>query len=174
MSNNAGQYSVSVAFSLPWKKERQPKVISDTRKKKKILKPIINTIFEKCAGLSDDDFWKAIFTDCARGKFPRNFIFKNNLLTHKKGNKLVTLELTSSPIDVYMATMNFFQARGGIMSLSDRHRMKQREEEKLIEEMENDNELSWGQVRKENLKDVLLNEFIGDICRKMNFDLEEK
>lgn len=70
--------------------------------------------------------------------------------------------------------MNFFQARGGIMSLSDRHKMKQREEEKLIEEMENDNELSWGQVRKENLKDVLLNEFISDICRKMNFNVEEK
>jgi len=173
-SNSAGQYSVSISFSLPWKKEKPKTVIGDSKKRKKKLKPIINPIFEKCASLTEDRFWQSIFMDCARGKFPRGFTFKNNLLTHKKGSRLTTLEISNSPTDVYSVTMNFFQATAGIMSVKDRQKLQQREEEKLLEEMEKDVDIEWSQIRKENLKEVLITEFIADVSNRMNFNEEEK
>ena len=174
MSNNsAGQYSVSISFSLPWKKEKV-KILNDSKKGKKKLKPIINPIFEKCASLTEDTFWQSIFMDCARGKFPRGFTFKNNLLTHKKGTRLTTLEISNSPTDVYSATINFFQSIAGIMSVKDRRKLQKIEEEKLIEEMEKDTDLTWGKIRKENLKEILLTEFITDVSKRMNFNSDEK
>jgi hypothetical protein len=112
--------------------------------------------------------------DCARGKFPRGFNFKNNLLNHKKGSKITSLELTNSATEVFSDTMNFFQCAAGIMSAKDRHKLQQKEEEKLLEEMEKDTDLSWGKIRKENLKEVLITEFIADVAKKMNFDDQEK
>lgn len=174
MSNSAvGSYSVSVSFSLPWKKEGLKAKISEGKKRKKIIKPIINPIFEKCASLTEDKFWQVIFMECARGKFPRGFTFKNNLLTHKKGNKLTCLELNNSPTEVFIATINFFQTVAGIMSNSDRQKLQKQEEEKIIEQMDEE-EITWKQIRKENLKDILLNEFVCDMCQKMDFNQDEK
>ena len=175
MSNNsAGQYSVSVSFSLPWKKESAKNIIGDVKKRIKTLKPIINPIFETCSNLTEDEFWKSIFMNCARGKFPRSFSFRNNLLIHKKGNKLTKLELSNSPTDVFNSTINFFQITAGIMSVLDRIKMQRIEEEKILEDMENIIELKWENIRKEAIKDILINEFVLDICENMNFSEDEK
>ena len=174
MSNNAGQYSVSIAFSLPWKKEKKPNVITEVKKRKKTLKPVINPIFEKCANLTEDEFWNSIFMDCSRGKFPRGFFFKNNLLTHKRGSKMTTLEISKSATETYTDVINFFQVKAGIMSQEDRKRLQQREDERILEQMEKEKDISWGQIRKENLKEVLLNEFICDLCERMDLNEEEK
>jgi superfamily II RNA helicase len=74
--------------------------------------------------------------DCSRGKFPRGFTFKNNLLTHKKGSRITTLELNNSATEVFSATMNFFQSTAGIMSAKDRQKLQQKEEEKLLDILE--------------------------------------
>ena len=129
MSNSVGQYSVSISFSLPWKKEK-PKITD--KKRKKTLKPIVNPIFEKCADLTADIFWKSILMDCARGKFPRGFSFKNNLLSHKKGSRVTTLEVNKSATDTLVGTINFFQSVAGIMSATDREKLQQKEEEKIL------------------------------------------
>jgi len=175
MSNNsAGQYSVSISYALPWKKEKPKTLINDSKKRKKKLRPIVNPIFEKCVSLTEDRFWQAIFMDCARGKFPRGFNFKNNLLTHKKASRLTTLELSNSATEVFSGTMNFFQSTAGIMSVKDRQKLQKMEEEKLLEEMEKDTDITWSQIRKENLKEVLITEFITDVSKRMNFNEEEK
>src|SRR4051794_24053377 len=88
-TGNVGQYSISVAYS-PWKTDKPKTINADTKKGKKTLRPIINPIFEKCAILTEDTFWKSTFSECARGRFPRGYSFKNNLITHKKGNKITS------------------------------------------------------------------------------------
>ena len=74
--NVIGTYSVSIkSFFDSWK-QKAPKPEID-KKGKKTLKPILHPIFEKCSCLTSDKFWQYIFMDCARGKFPRNFSYKN-------------------------------------------------------------------------------------------------
>ena len=166
-----GNYSISISYGLPWKKKPEPAVTD--KKRKKTLRPIINPIFEKCANLTEDKFWQTLFMDCARGKFPRGFTFKNGLITYKKGSKSFKLEISDSPAAAYSATMNFLQTVAGIMSVTDRQKLQKLEEEKLLTELEKENDITWKQVRTEKLKDILINEFIKDLATKMNFNEEE-
>jgi len=171
--SSPGQYSISVSY-LPWKKDREKTLQVDNKKRKKTLKPIINPIFEKCAGLTDDTFWQSVFMDCARGKFPRGYSYKNGLITHKKGNKITTLEITNSATDVFYTTKKFFQIVTGLMSKTDRDKLQQIEEEKLLEDAEINEDITWKEIRTEKLKEVLMIEFINSLCKKCNFNEEEK
>jgi hypothetical protein len=174
MASSPGQYSISVSY-LPWKKEREKKLIpTDNKRGKKTLKPILHPIFEKCAALTEDLFWQSTFMDCARGKFPRGYSYKNGLMTHKKGNKVTTLEIGNSSLKVFTDSMRFFQTVTGIMSLADRERMQQIEEEKLLEEAEINEDITWKEIKTEKLKEVLMTEFINTLCKKCNFNEEEK
>ena len=175
---NIGKYNVSISFfTSPWKKDKPKVPVSSTpggNRRRKTLKPVIHPIFETCSGLTSDEFWKAIFMDCARGKFPRGYSFKNNLLTHKKGNKISTLELNSSPTDVFLMTLRFFQTMSGLLSETDRKRKQDEEDIKLAEESERDFEMTWKDVRVEKLREVMISEFINSLCLKMKFNEEEK
>lgn len=174
MSNvRPGSYSVSVNFALPWKKDKPANAIGENKKRKKTLKPIIHPIFEKCAGLTEDNFWISTFNDCSRGKFPRGFNYKNNILLHKKGNKLARCELSDSPSEVFFTTREFFRVAAGIMSAEDRKRFKQLEEEKLAEK-EAKKEYKWKDIKTERLKEILINEFINNLAIKLDFDEDEK
>lgn len=173
---HVGHYAVCVQFSLPWKKDRpRAAPVQETKKRKKTLKPIVHPIFEKCIEITDDKFWQSTFLDCARGKFPRGYTFKNNLLTHKKGNKISTLELdSSSKTEVFYSTKAFFHACSGLMSAADRKYKQKQEEEKMLEEMESFDDMTWKDVRTDKLKELMITEFICSICTKMKYNEEEK
>jgi len=175
MSNvKPGNYSVSVNF-LPWKKDKPINNIGfDSKKRKKTLRPIIHPIFEKCIALTEDPFWISIFNDCSRGKFPRGFNFKNNILLYKKGNKVTKAEITDSISEVFFTTMEFFRISGGIMSVSDRQKMKENEEKKLLEKLETKKEYSWKEIKTEKIKEILINEFINKLAKNLDFNEEEK
>lgn len=172
MSRKPGGYSISLNLEFPWKKGEKGKAV-ETKKTKKILKPTINPIFEKCANLTDDDYWKDIFNDCAKGTFPRNFTFKNGILTHKKGNKINRLEISESPIEAFQSSLRFFQEEGGNLSDRDRKRLQMLEEEKLLE-LANFSNKTWKDIKTEKLRDILIAEFINNVCEKHDFDEEEK
>ena len=175
MSNNGpGSYSVSVRSFFNYLKKNENKPVEIDKKKKKVLKPIINPIFEECSNLTEDNFWKSTFMECARGKFPRGFIFKNNLITYRKANKNTRLEISDSPREVYLATIDFFQRIGGIMSNQDRKRLQELEDEKLLEKQQEESEITWKEITSEKIKDIVISEFIMDICENMNFNEAEK
>lgn len=172
MSQSPGGYSISLSLDFPWKKNDKVKAV-EPKKKKKVLKPIINPIFESCSNLTDDDYWKLTFLDCARGKFPKNFIYKNGLLTHKKGNKIQRLEVPNSPIEAFNLSIEFFRNVGGLVSANDRARLQKIEEEKLLE-MFNFSNTKWKDIKVEKVKEILISEFISDLCENHNFNEEEK
>ena len=171
--NRIGTYSITTSFNLPWNNKRTLPASSDKKKNKK-LKPVINPIFQQCASLTDDKFWQSIFMDCARDKFPRNFSYKNGLVTHRKGNKILRLEISNSPSEVFTSTKEFFSVTGGILSAQDRKKMQLKEEEKLAEKLRKKEVLTWKSIKSEKMKDVLITEFVADVSEKMNFNEDEK
>lgn len=169
--NVIGTYSVSIkSFFDSWK-NKAPNTESD-KKGKKTLKPVLYPIFEKCADLTDDKFWQYIFMDCARGKFPRSFSFKNNLLTYRKTNKMFRLEISNSASEVFTATIDFFQTKGGIMSAQDRKKIKKQEEEKILEVL--DHEMTWKDVKTDKMKDILIGEFVLSLTQKYELNGGER
>jgi len=168
-----GSYSVSVNFSLPWNKTQASYSIGETKKRKKTLKPVIHEIFEKCSELTEDRIWISTFKECARGKFPRGFSYKNGFLLFKKGNKISRCEISQSISEILFTTKDFFYKMGGIMSAEDKKKLKEKEEEKLSEK-ELLKEYTWKDIKTEKLKEILINEFIKNISLELEFDQEEK
>lgn len=171
-SGKAGSYSVSVkSFFSSWKKKEGKQPIEIDKKKKKTLKTIIYPIFEKCSELTEDKFWQSIFMDCAYGKFPRGYNFKNNLLTYRKANKMNRLEVNDIPYEVFTSIIDFLQKTSGIMSVEDRKRLEKKNEENIYV---NQNSVTWKDIKTEKMKDIMICEFITDVAEKMNMNEEEK
>ena len=175
-SNNApiGTYSVSIkSFFSSWKEKNNKKAEAE-KKTKKTIKPIINPVFEKCADLSQDPYWQGIFRDCARGRFPRGFTYKNGLINCRKGSKMTRLEVSNSPTDALHEVKEFFQKMGGLLSENDRLRLKRIEEEKLLESSYCQKDLTWKDIRGDKLKDILITEFVTSLVEKYQLDEEAK
>lgn len=168
--SKTGSYAVTT--TLPWKKKTKVDMIG--KRKKKNARSVIHPIFEKCSSLTDDKFWVSVFQNCARNKFPRYFYFKNNLLTYRKGNKINRLEVSKSPPTAYIEIWKFFQNQAGILSTTDRKRRQKEEEQKMLEKTINLEDMSWKDVKTDKLKELLITEFIDNICHDMEFNLEEK
>ncbi len=168
MKQAAGQYSISYSTTLPWKKQTNTE-----EKKLKTMKPVIHSIFEECAKMTDDDYWKSIYNNCSKGKFPRGFSFKNNVLMHKKGSKVSTLQLDNCKTDTFISTRKFFQFTGGIMSVSDRKLLEDMEEDRLTEL--SNKEITWKDIRLEKHKEMLILEYVNDMTKNYSLsDIEKK
>lgn len=171
----AGSYAVTTTYNLPWKKKNTINMVDSKNKtKKKNARTIVHPIFEKCAALTEDKFWICIFQNCARDRFPRHFRYKNNLITYRRGNKTERILITDAPSEAFITTMGFFQQIGGILSDTDRKRRQKQEEERMMEKALDKEDISWKDVKTDRIKELLISEFICDMCDKMKFDEEEK
>lgn len=166
-------YTVTTSYVLPLKKKK-PEELLEINKKKKTLKPTIHPVFESFAALTEDKFWVGILNDCAKGKFPKGFTFKNELLSYRKGNKTQRLELPSSIVQAFNAVINFFRTVGGMMSAEDRRQLQKIEEEKILEKMNDLTDATWKDIKTEKIKEILINEFICDLSTAAKFNEEEK
>lgn len=166
-------YTVTTSYVLPLKK-KNPDELLEISKKKKTLKPTIHPKFESFAALTEDKFWVGILNDCAKGRFPKGFTFKNDLLSYRKGNKMQRLEIPSSLIEGFNSVVNFFKTVGGMMSAEDRRQLQKLEEERILEKMNDLSDASWKDIKTEKIKEILINEFICDLSTVANFNEEEK
>lgn len=172
-TQSVGVYSVSVKSFFGNIKPKTDKELLE-KKRKKTLKPIIYPIFESCSKMTEDKFWQAKFMECAQGKFPRGFTYKNNLITFRKANKMHRLELSDSPAEAFIATMEFFNKSVGMMSVEDQKRLKKAEDEKLLEKLQSSKDITWKDIKTEKIKDILICEFIETLANKMCLSYEEK
>ena len=174
VNGKSNNYSTTKTYNRPWdKKTNIDMVKSKSKNKKKNARDIIYPLFEKCAALTNDKFWVSIFQNCARGKFPRYFSFKNNLLTYRKANKTKRILITNSPSEAFTTSIGFFQEFGGILSESDRKKRQKDEEERMLE-LANNQDLTWKDIKIDKIKEVLISEFIDDLSIKMEFNSVEK
>ncbi len=162
-----GSYSVTTVYSMPWVKKKKT-----TTKKKRAEKKVVYKIFEQCSKLIEDPYWISVFKECARENFPRGFSYKNGLLIHRRGNKLNRVLITNkSSSDVISTCLSFFKTLAGLMSVADRKRVQNEEEEKLLNMNIN---MEWSGINLINVKELLINEFISGISKSGGFDKVSK
>ena len=170
-----GSYAVTTVYSMPWTKKTSSSSKTKTTRgrRKKAEKKVIHPIFEQCSEISEDAYWVSIFRDCARGKFPRGFSYKNSLMTFRRGNKTVRTEITSSPHETLSICISFFKSSAGLMSNEDRERLQKEQEEKLLKSLDVSN-LEWKDIRTHRVKEVLLTDYITQLSKFKNFTPDEK
>lgn len=162
-----GSYAVTTVYKIPWKQVK--KIPEKTKGKKKSNNKIENLIFSACAERCDDPYWKDIFENASRNKFPRGFMYKNNLLIHKKGTKTQRIEIPDSISEAVSICLSFFKQAAGLMSELDRERMQREISQELLDKYALE-KMGWKDIKKEKVRDLLINEFIRNVAIELKLN----
>lgn len=121
-----------------------------TKKKNSRRENIKHEKLMNIAYAAKDDFWKALLTRAACGKFPANFSIEGSMLVKKRATKPLTVGIPDDVDEAYEVCVAFFKQNGGIFSEEDRRLDETRKSSKVIE--------SWKKAPRA-VRENLLNEF---------------
>lgn len=111
-------YPMTTVRSMPWLETPMTSGISRLRPKRSQM-VVINHIFEQFIENIQDPFWVNIMKECSYGKFPRGSSFRNNILSSRKGTKVISEELNNDLIDGPKKCIEFFQTHCNLKSDND-------------------------------------------------------
>ena len=154
---------------MPWMSSTKKKAANTSTNTKKVVHPI----FEQAAQLAEDPFWKAELENAARGKFPRGFMYRDGIISYKKGNKIFPEKVPQeNALLALHSTVRFFQEKGKMRSKKDKEeeeRIKREKEENYVQRIE-----SWKDIRKETVKEQYLNDYVDRVCDEHDLDEESR
>lgn len=172
----AGNYAIATAKTRPWLST--PIVASTTKSRRtKSQVQIVYPLFSECAAITTDPFWSSIFSNAAKGTFPRGFTYyhdestNSRILTYKRGVKTWSTEVPSDPAEAIVTCVGFFARTAGIMSESDQERTKQEYDRRMLEQT-SIRASTWSEIKKKKIRDILIGTFVQDIVKA--FELTDK
>lgn len=149
-----GTYAPTSAETISWLKEPVRKKNATTKKYRH--KTVKYVIFEKIANISTDEFWKEFFTQCAYGKLPKCFDYKNLELSYRRNTKI---SLSNNIEDIHKEIKQFFQKHGGIKSRQDLE-LEKIEKEQNLKNAKTIDKIEWKDIRCNKMKEVLIMRYI--------------
>ena len=130
---------------------------------------ILHPVFLHCCRLSLNKFWEKIFEDLAYGITPYGAYIKNGILNCRTKNGLLSVIIDNDEIqttydDVYkMCTTH-------VNILSPTERIQTQNDFKKLEEESKNSRDNWGDIRKKNVRDLLIDIFVVDM--KTQYELK--
>lgn len=173
----SGNYAVMSINSMPWLSEpiNQNKGKNRRQKTQPIVQhPIFNECSEYCNSLYKDNYWKTIFSQAAYGKYPRGYMFKDGILTFRRGTKTQKIELASNPLEVTNQCIEFFKRTTGMKSDDDQIEEKMLYDKNTLDD-ESQINLTWKEIKtKKKVKKILVSLFISKLNKKYQLTQDEK
>lgn len=131
-----------------------------------------SNVFMTCSEYAIDEFWKKVFIDCAKGKFPYCIRYKANTnCLYYKGGASERLILSNDPKEVFSQVINFFQDKLGMYSSLDTK--KRRERMELSKDDGISTDCSWNDIKPIILKSEFLMDFVFSKCKELNLSNSE-
>ena len=126
-----------------------------------VKKEIIYPIFLECCQFANDRFWINVFEDLAYGKYPYGtYISKDFLCCNYKDKEFSYKIERKNPEILYNDVYSLLAKKLGLLSHKDKIKKK-------IDfyNIHNDNKenKTWGSIRKKNIKDLLLENYVIDM-----------
>jgi hypothetical protein len=130
-----------------------------------IKKEIIYPVFLECCEFAFNAFWENVFEDLAYGKTPYGTYIHKNFLCCSYKNKEFSYKIErKDPKTLCDDIYNLLTKKLGI--LSQKEKVKKRvdfhETESRIKEFRQE----WGNIRKKNIKDLLVQRYVVDMKNK--------
>lgn len=116
---------------------------------------VVNKIFEDCVPRTTDTFWRDMLIQASRGKFPKGFTYKDNVLSYKKKNKPkpITKIISHDPEEAYRDFMAFMKSTG---KYSDTDMVHMDREAQISQMQASQAEIrSWSAVPEKSRKDYV-------------------
>ena len=137
----------------------------------KIDKNNVLKILMECSNLTLDAYWKQVFEECSKGKFPKGCrLAPDNMTVYFMNGASYTMK--NCPETDYLELKKMFQEHINLRSDKDRKDIR----DELDGTRQTIQELfagDWIQIRRKKLKDPIIRSFILDIKEKYNLTLLE-
>lgn len=135
-------------------------------------KEIIYPFFLECCQFAEDTFWESIFEDLAYGDTPYGtYINKGFLCCSYKGKEFsYKLERKDSHI-MYDDIYGLLTKKVGI--LSQKEKQKKRLDFHKVEKTIKISREKWSDIRKKNIKDLLLERYVIDMRKKYSLTFKQ-
>ena len=130
-----------------------------------LKKEIVYPVFLECCQHADDSFWENIFEDLAYGKTPYGTYINKNFLCCSYKNKEFSYKIERKDSDeLYNDIYNLLTNKLGI--LSNKEKIKKRVDFNNTETRIKECRQEWGNIRKKNIKDLLVERYVVDMKNK--------
>ena len=137
-----------------------------------IKKEIIYPVFLECCEFASDLFWENIFEDLAYGKTPYGTYINKNFFCCSYKNKEFSYKIErKEPYDLYTDIYNLLTKKLGI--LSHKEKIKKRVDFNNTECRIKEFRQEWGNIRKKNIKDLLVERYVIDMKNKHSLSIKQ-
>lgn len=137
-----------------------------------VKKEIVYPIFLECCESIEDTFWKNVFEDLAYGKCPYGTYISKDFLCCNYKNKEFSYKIEKKDPEVlYTDIHTLFVKKLGLLSHKDKI-------DKKIDFVNIENEIkesrkSWSNIRKKNIKDLLIENYVISMKNKYVLSLKQ-
>lgn len=137
-----------------------------------LKKDIIYPVFLECCKHADDSFWENIFEDLAHGKTPYGTYINKNFLCCSYKNKEFSYKIERKDSgELYNDIYNLLTNKLGI--LSNKEKIKKRHDFNNTENRIKECRQEWGDIRKKNIKDLLVERYVVDMKNKYSLSVKQ-
>ena len=137
-----------------------------------IKKEIIYPVFLECCEFSTDSFWENMFEDLAYGKTPHGTYINKNFLCCSYKNKEFSYKIEKKdPLLLYNDVYNLLVKKLGLLSVRDK--LNKKIDFNNIEEDLKNARKNWNNIRKKNIKDLLIENYVINMKNKYNLNVSQ-
>lgn len=137
-----------------------------------LKKEIIYPVFLECCQYADDAFWENVFEGLAYGKAPYGTYINKNFLCCSYKNKEFSYKIERKESDeLYNDIYNLLTNKLGI--LSNKEKIKKRTDFNNTESRIKECRQEWGNIRKKNLKDLLVERYVVDMKNEHSLTIKQ-
>ena len=133
---------------------------------------IIYPIFLDCCHYAKESFWKHIFEDLAYGKTPYGTYITKDFLCCKYKSKEFSYKIENKDVEIlYNDIYNLLSNKFGLLSENEQFNKRIKFHSVADNIIESRN--SWSNIRKKNVKDLLLELYVLNMKRKYNLSIKQ-
>lgn len=123
-------------------------------------------IFAACRDIEEIPFWRDVFEKCAYGTFRQGLLFKDSVLSFKKGKKKPTVScyVPEDPKDALIVVKIFFRKEMDVISV-DEVTKKKIEMNIAIRENKVSTDLKWKDIRAPTTRQQMISSYVHHISK---------
>lgn len=124
-------------------------------------------IFAECAKLEKIPFWVEQFENFSKGHFPKNFVYKDRVLSFKRLRRkgLQKVDVPTNPVEAMEVVKNFMRAEAGTLS-SDEHSKKRIEMSIALKTNLVPEDQTWKDIRAPTVKRQMIAAYVYNYVQK--------
>jgi hypothetical protein len=137
-----------------------------------IKNEIVYPVFLECCQFAIDAFWVNVFEDLAYGKAPYGTYISKNFLCCSYKNKEFSYKIErKEPKNLHDDIYKLLAIKLGI--LSKKEKVKKRADFHKTESRLKEFRQDWGNIKKKNIKDLLIERYVIDIKNKYSLSIKQ-